>query len=239
MEQNNLIVAHMNSGKTWISGMIVSTGTPVKWSQQGISHKQEGRIPFDKWKEYYDKYPNRLQNTNLVFLHRDPKDVMVSHYLDMKIGGVTGKGATNPGLGRGGYHGDLSDCIRDPVVGLYMIINFNLYWKENVSAKSVKFITYENFRCDTENQLQQVCEFFGNNVTTEKIQEVVHNHSFNIQQAQELEILKRKFSSNEVNTDMLKVRRGVVGGYVDYMTEQDIEYCDNMLKQYNYYERMK
>ena len=36
-----------------------------------------------------------------------------------------------------------------------------------------------------------------------------------------------------------KVRRGRIGGYVDDMDADDIAYCDNLLRQYRYDERMK
>ena len=38
--------------------------------------------------------------------------------------------------------------------------------------------------------------------------------------------------------DARKTRRGKVGGYIDYMSIEDIEYCNLILLKHNYFERM-
>ncbi|MDH3257114.1 MAG: sulfotransferase domain-containing protein, partial [Nitrospinota bacterium] len=37
----------------------------------------------------------------------------------------------------------------------------------------------------------------------------------------------------------LKIRRGKVGGYVDYFDEEDIEYCEKIFRKHNYCEDIK
>jgi hypothetical protein len=42
--------------------------------------------------------------------------------------------------------------------------------------------------------------------------------------------------SDSDNPDSYKVRRGKVGGYSDYLSAEDIAYCDEVLKHYTYFE---
>ena len=40
------------------------------------------------------------------------------------------------------------------------------------------------------------------------------------------------------NPNSYKVRRGKVGGFVDYLSPEDIAYCDEVLKSHNYSEKV-
>jgi hypothetical protein len=36
--------------------------------------------------------------------------------------------------------------------------------------------------------------------------------------------------------ESLKIRRGTVGGFIDYLSADDIDYCNEMLNAYKYFE---
>jgi hypothetical protein len=83
------------------------------------------------------------------------------------------------------------------------------------------------------NKIKESIELFS--FENMKKREIEKDNSLNNTQA--FEKLLNRTIINE--PDSFKVRRGKVGGYVDYISEDDINYVDSMLKQYDYYEKMK
>ena len=41
------------------------------------------------------------------------------------------------------------------------------------------------------------------------------------------------------NKESFKVRRGKVGGFKDYFSEQDLAFADQLLKRYDYFDRLE
>ena len=78
----------------------------------------------------------------------------------------------------------------------------------------------------------------------DRLQKVVEKSSFSSMQAQERDgAFEKKYGSilkptDSTNQDSFKVRRGVVGGYKDYFSADDIMFADQLLARYDYSERL-
>jgi hypothetical protein len=235
MIENIVSICYPNSGSNWLRMMTNHLGLPLflNNSHQGSNSK----IKIDDIILYNNKFKDRFKNKKIIFMHRDPRDVVVSNYFQWKY-----RQERNENL-------ILTNFIKEEETGIEKIIRFNLYWKEFKCDKIS--ISYEDLKSDTKLQLIKIFDFVMTHYDIDKLQESIELYSFEKMHQREknkniadnsvlLDKVKKIY--NITNTDIpdsFKVRRGIVGGYVDYMNNGDIEYCDEMLSKHNYFERMK
>ena len=167
-----------------------------------------------------------------IVLHRDPRDTVVPGFFQTKFR-------------LDGYEGTMSDFFRDPHHGLKKVITFNLGWSDAVRDRSgVRVISYEALRQDTVGGMSELLAFLQVKRARDRIDRAVSECTFEKMRAAEAtsgfdksygEILSPKDPSNP---ESFKVRKGKVGGFVDYLTREDVEYCDGVLRELDYFARM-
>lgn len=207
------MVSFPKSGRTWLRVMLDQCGCDLVWSHAGSDHA-------------FAKPPAKLNTfraltyRRLLFLHRDPRDTVVSGYHQAR-------------QRRGGYRGTLSEFIRDPRHGLEKVLHFNAMWLKLASRRRGTMVTtYEALKADTEAELARITAFFGCDVPRERIGEVVATSSFDRMQALERtggyaeRYGKVLTPADPSRTESFKVRRGKVGGYRDELSAEDVAWCD-------------
>ena len=230
METTNIILAFPNSGNTWLRFILNNLGVKLEvdyiTTQQGTGHKE--MLTFKQIVSYIEKYPNKFHNNNILFLHRDPRDTIVSSYFH-----ITRRFLMN-------YDGGLPVFLRDPRNGLEKCIQFNLYMKEefNHPKDKIDFISYDQLHNSPKEALSKVLNLFQVERSEEDIYSSVKNSSVEIMKVEELKINRKLKLTRPEDPESFKTRRGIMGGYVDYLSEEDIKYCNDLLEQYNYFERM-
>mgnify|MGYP003335920126 CR=1 FL=1 len=117
-------------------------------------------------------------------------------------------------------------------------IQFYLFFKEKHYDNKFVF-TYEELHTDTLNTIKNLCEFFGYSFTIEQINSAIEYCSFDKMKEREEKLIGTKRAPVYGNPNGYKVRRAVIGGYKDDMSPEDIEYCNNLLTQYDYFNRMQ
>lgn len=165
----------------------------------------------------------KYKDKKVIFLARDPRDIMVSAYFEM----TRRKGLNFP---------DISTFIRDEVYGIDKLIAYMNIWAENRHVPAdFLLVRYEDMQADTCLQLRRVLEFIGlPNISDEIVHKAVEFARF--------ERMKKLETSMVVNTSELlpgdlndpesfKVRRGKVGGYKDYLDHNDIEYLNERIRR--------
>jgi hypothetical protein len=232
----NIGTSYANSGRTWIKSMTNYIGLPINYSHFGGN--PNFALTVEQLITYYDKNLVKYKNDKFLFLHRDPRDTVVSNMFQY-IWRVHG------GLNKNTI--DLSEFIRSKIYGIEKIIIYNLYWKEYNIDKIC--ISYENLITETESQLKLVLEYFNYELDNEKILQAIDAFSFENMRKREIEkdnsfnntkAFKKLMNRTNINEpESFKCRKGKIGGYLDYMNETDINYCNELLNQYNYFERMK
>lgn len=223
------VVSFPKSGRTWLRVMLDKMGLPMHYTHAGSEytrslHFRELRVD-----------GVGLKGAAMLFLHRDPRDTVVSGYFQKTL--RIGSGCELP----------MSEFIRDPHLGLEKVILFNLAWLEH-AARTPGFHTigYEELRADPVGGLSLVaaCLRPGAPVDRGAIERIVEESSFQRMREQEKSgQLAKQYGSiltpaAAENPDSFKVRRGKIGGYVDYFTPEDIRWCDEVLARHDYFRRV-
>jgi hypothetical protein len=213
------VISFPKSGRTWLRVMLDQYALPLEWTHAGAGHGN-GR-PISKLDTSTARKYGRI-----LFLHRDPRDTAVSGYYQKLYR-------------RDGYSGTISEFLRDPCHGLEKIILYNRMWLELASKRpQMMGVSYEDLRVDTEAVLAEIIAFFGEEVDRGRIYQVVADSTFERMQekekAGEYASLYGKILSpaDPDQPDSYKVRKGVVGGYVDELCKDDMDYCDSIMIKY-------
>lgn len=166
---------------------------------------------------------SKFRNKKVIFLSRNIKDVVVSCYFQ----------ATRR-IGK--YDGSISDYIRSKRYGVRKIITFYNIWSENRKVpKDFLLIKYEDLHKNPEEVLSKVLKFLGlMEIENRVIKKAVDFASFsNMKEMEKNGIFNSPVMSpgKENDKESYKVRRGVVGGYSSYLSEEDVNYIDEMLEE--------
>lgn len=160
---------------------------------------------------------------DVVFIIRDIRDTLVSSYFEeskrMNI-----------------YRGSISEFLRDDVFGVRRIVTFyNLWYRNRDVPRSFLLVRYEDMHVDPCAVLGSVAEVLGvAGIRPEAIQQAVDYASF--------ANMKKMESSGAFRDPMMqpgqkgsgesfKVRRGKIGGYLDYFSPEDVAYVEEVVAE--------
>ncbi len=162
----------------------------------------------------------------VILIGRDVKDTLVSAYFQAtKRINV--------------FEGTLSEFIVSEKFGVLKVLGFYDVWLKNRHIpQSFLFISYEELHQDPHNTLLKVLNFIGETDTNQNLlEQSVEYSSFNNLKKMETE---NKFKSNIMrpkNSDdpeSYKVRKGKVGGYTEYLSEEDQVFIDKTIEEYKF-----
>jgi hypothetical protein len=161
-----------------------------------------------------DRRKRRYRGKRVVFLVRDPRDVVVSMYFERS-------------RRERAYHGTLSSFLHERRGSLDTILAYYNVWARSRAIPSeLLIVRYEDLRRDTEQELARLLAFLGvRDVSAETVRDAVGFASF--------ESMREMESSGSLGSGRLrprdpndpesfKTRRGKVGGFVDYLTPEEI-----------------
>ncbi len=177
----------------------------------------------DSKRDYYDR--------RVILLIRDPRDVAVSNYFQWK-------NTVNPYKLR--LHriqaapGELSlfEYAMNEDYGIPKTVRFLNAWEgELEKTRAHLLIRYEEMRADTAAVLRQVVSFMGISASDEQIAHAVTYASMENMRRLErrsdpVSGSRRLMPKDLDNPESSKVRRGKVGGYRDYFSEQELAVID-------------
>ncbi len=168
--------------------------------------------------------PARVSRTKpILLLVRDPRDVIVSYFFQM-----TRRGSK--------YRGDLPETIRHPRFGINSMVEvLNTWMAEWEARKDFKVIRYEDCRNHTEAAFREVLTFIGiEAIDEESFRHALQFSSFdNMKKMESARQFKNKILSagNVEDPDSYKTRRGIVGGFKDYLGPADVRYMNEALNR--------
>ena len=234
------IISHPKSGRNWLRVLIGKTlcekfNIPDEimldiykvTSLAGILRTQvihDHSSYTEGYKYYYLPTDKReYARKKVIFLVRNIKDLLVSYYFQVN-------------RREGNFTGSISDFIRSDKYGVNKIINFYNIWYENRTIpKEFLLLRYEEMHKNTEEVLARTLKFLGlDEVDYHIIRKAVKFASFsNMKKMEKDNFFKRKAIRpvNINDDDSYKVRRGIVGGYYNYLSEEDIKYIDQVIKE--------
>lgn len=171
----------------------------------------------------------------IIFLVRDPRDIAVSAYFQWKFRTDKHKRALHSSFFEGR---DLSvfDFAMHPKGSLKKNIDRMNSWSlARPRLGDMLVVRYEDLRAEPEKWLTQVADFTGYIATHEEIAAAVEFASLENMKKMEQEgsfgDKSRRFSSGtQASSDAYKVRRGKVGGYRDYFTDEQLLEIDELVE---------
>ncbi|MWV28144.1 sulfotransferase domain-containing protein [Aurantiacibacter rhizosphaerae] len=238
--RDGYVLSYPKSGRTWFRTMFGS----MACSQFGLKvdnpmelqhfWKLSSDIPNIGFT--HDDYPNlkfghevevnkaHYRRKKVLLLTRDPRDVLVSYYFDaknrMKV-----------------IDCDISTYLHQEKGSIDAVVAFYNAWaRARHVPRDFLWVTYEDMHRDPGKVIADSAKFFGlPDPSDELLNKVVEDASFrNMRNAE----MKDSFNHERLrpadpsNPESFKVRRGKVGGYVDYFSDEDIAYIDDYIDQH-------
>jgi hypothetical protein len=232
------LLSYPKSGRTWLR-LMLGKALALRFDLENVDllelyHLTSSLAGVPRIKAVHDESPHlktvdelptnktRYQGKQVILLVRDPRDVMVSCYFEeIKR--------------QKRYQGDISSFIRDKRYGIDGLIHWLNVWSESRSVPSdFLLVRYEDLHADTEGELRRVVEFLGlDGIGDEMIRQAVQFSAFdNMHRMEAEDVLNsaRLRPGDAGDPESFKVRRGQVGGYVDYLDTEDIAYLDTKIE---------
>lgn len=241
------VVSYPKSGRTWLRVLIGKAlclrygldgcqllDTPRLTAAAGIlrtrfSHDGfDLRFPHEQVPRPAD--PATFRGKRVVLLVRDARDVLVSSYFEVTRRSFVFE--DDPVT----FDGTLSEFIRSPTFGARRIARFNEAWKRGSgAAEQVLLVRYEQLHAAPRTCLRWILSFIGAGPVDDGLLAAAVRYA-SIENVRRLERRDafadpRLRPGDPSDPDSWKVRRGVVGGYVDYLSADDLAYVERTLKE--------
>ena len=168
----------------------------------------------------------RYRNKKVVFLVRDPRDAVVSNFFQKRY----------RDFGNKAFDGTLSEFVRSEVGGLHSLVTFyNVWAKAKDRPKDFLLMRYESLHEDTHGEVARLLEFVGlEEQDPSLIERAVEASSFeNMRKMESSKSLSknRMRPKDESDPRSYKMRKGKVGGYREQLTDDDIGYIDEVIRE--------
>ncbi|MFP4620043.1 MAG: sulfotransferase domain-containing protein [Bacteroidales bacterium] len=219
--RNVAVVSYPKSGRTWLRVMLHDLKVIPVYYHDGSQNALDIT--------YYDLPEDKsgFSRNIVIFLVRDPRDTVVSSYFQMT-------------RRHKAFEGTISDFIRDDRYGIKKILKFHEIWHKNHHLpKDFKLIKYEDMHEDTFGVMKDLLEFLNvNRVDEDQLKKIIWFYQFNnMQKLEKHGYFKKSFKRVLYPKDMndqesYKTRKGKVGGFHEYFSDEDIEYCNQVMKEF-------
>jgi hypothetical protein len=196
------VISHPKCGRTWLMVMLAKASAGKQYSERNYHLYRKKRV---------------------IFLIRDPRDVLVSHYWHLT-------------LRKRQFHDSLSDFVKHPWWGIDRVIAFMEGWYEHRHVPvDFLLVRYEDLQQDAAAQLRRVLTFVNlPDISDETVRTAVDYASFENMRRMSLNELadNPRFATPDRDApESFKVRKGEVGGYTDYLSTADMEYIEERMRR--------
>ena len=245
-----VVVSFGKSGRTWLRVMM-SRLYQQKYQLPdravigfGNFHRMATTIPkiFFTHDNYIADYTGHADSKvdfygkKVVLMVRDPRDVAISQFFQWKYRMRPHKKSLNH---YPEHDADVSiyDFIAHKANGIPGVVNFmNVWAREIPNLENVLVVRYEDLRSDPHKVLQRLADFLEIPSTQTDIEDAVDFASYDNMKKLEgsngfLLGGGRLMPKDRNNPDSFKVRRAKVGGYRDYLEDDQIEHIDRLVNE--------
>lgn len=231
----NICISYPKSGRTWLRVMLSELGVACEYTHLGTGADKPS------WGRHFGELeaPVAPEGARVLFLHRDPRDTVVSFFHEMTKRNRLAAGRALQFLVQGRLPPrSMAAFVRSPRFGIEKTVRFNLACAAALPGLRVG---YEALRADPVEQLGRIVAHFGTPVAPERIRAVVEANSFEKMRAREASgvygthMLRPR---DPGDPDSFKVRRGKIGGWRDEMDSQTQEFANGVLDRYGYFDVM-
>lgn len=192
----------------------------------------------DNYLKDYFGHENRAEiygGHKVVLLMRDPRDTAVSQFFQWKHRMVPRKKVIN-GYPRAADN--VHDFMAGEEAGIPRIIRFMNDWAEAMDQiPQLLLVKYEDLRADTAGQLRRILSFLGETPTDEALADAVEFASIDNMRRMEIENASKAGAQRSMkpgdaaDPSSFKVRRAKVGGWRDYVTDEQASAIDRAVSE--------
>jgi hypothetical protein len=235
------VISYPKSGRTWLRTLLgkvlqehfeLDLEDPSLLLEIDKLCQLDGRIPcirlthddrpHFKRPEDLSTDKTRYRRSKVIFLVRDPRDIVVSNYFEYIKRGAK-YNAADPE-----YQEDLSSYLHYEIGSLETLIRFYNIWGQNRHVPlGFLLVSYEDLHRNTAKELRRVLDFLGlDEVRDEVVDQAVEFGRFDNMHRLETQGVIQSFRlrpGDANDPESYKTRRGKVGGYVDYLDSDDID----------------
>ena len=232
------VISYPKCGRTWIRVMLqryleLHGLTQKSFNDKSIvafsglpvikfEHDQGNWVPASLRIDQLNFRATRYQDKKVLFMVRDPRDVLVSSWYHLKYRERI-------------FPRSLADFIQDDLVGVHKVIAFTNMWMENRHLPvAFSLLKYEEMHKKPVDCFQNVLHFMGIAVDPDKAKEAVEWSSFDrMKQIEIMGALKEPWMKPGTKWlgESLKVRRGKVGSYREELSKEEIAYLDAVIQR--------
>lgn len=231
-----VIISYPKCGRTWLRAMLTLYcaklyGTPEDLLYDFANlHNLDPRAPklyFSHEADYMGAPESihidpQLRHKKLVFLARDPRDMIVSLYAHRVHRDKN-------------WDGSIEDFINSPAGGFATALRYYHLWSDFLAGHpDALVIRYEDLHADPETAFAAILGHLGQPVDVQAIRETIEETKFARLREKES---KSAFQSKRLNAvdledpQAFKVRRGVVGGFADDLQPGMVSRIGRMMDQ--------
>jgi hypothetical protein len=236
------VISYPKCGRTWLRVMLAKTlalhfedprevvfepkDVIRNVNQSGprirFTHDRVARYTFEAL-ERPEKGYCRYRRKRVIFLVRDPRDVLISLYFHLSHRRLFE-----------GVPSDISQFIRHPLYGAEKAIRFMQgWWKHRHVPLDFHLVRYEDLHRDTATELRRVLLFMDlGDISGKTIQASVNYADFDSlrrMSVNELREVDKIAPTDPQNPESFKMRRGKVGTYSEYLSAVDVEYIEERM----------
>lgn len=223
-----VVISFPKSGRTWLRFLLNHADVKLKYDHAGAEIKRGHR--FD---EIADR-PRDWAGWRVIFMHRDPRDTVVSGYFQ----------ATKRLKDKHGFAGGMSEFLHSPHYGLAKIALYNLRWLGSAwQFRDFTALSYEALHEDGASELARLIDFATGRAPRDGIVDrALAAGSFDNMRRLELALAGRRDNALRLgggragDPEGMKTRKGRVGGWREHFDASDIAYMDDLLAELRYWE---
>jgi len=210
-------ISYPKSGRSWVRFILTELNVveEVRFQHDCFEFNDGNKPPHDF--RVISRLKRYSIDTKIVYLTRDPRDLMVSLYFQ-----ITGrfKDFFN-------YQGNISEFIRDDYFGANSLRIFQNIWEEMSEHRDVLALSYEDIHKDTVGSIEIILNHYGFQYDYDEIVGAVKKASFSNMKRIE-QSSKFPYPWLRPRNGYPKVRKGKVGGYNDILCDDDIKYINDL-----------
>jgi hypothetical protein len=212
--------------------MLNQAGVPIEYSHSGSGNRLG--LPFEAIAGRTEEWRDR----RVIFMLREPRDTAVSCYFQ----------ATKRIAEEARFEGSIAEFIRHPGYGVDKIARFNLHWLQSAgNFRDFSALTYEGLHADTAAELSRVIAFATRRpADPRRVRAACQAGRFDNMRLAELKVAgkaedrrTRLGGGAAEDRESLKTRKGKVGGFREYLSADDMAYCDEVLAGLDYQARVE
>jgi len=243
-----IVLSFPKSGRTWLRSFLnhyYFQLYPLAFLDGKYSHYNK-KIPDFNFTHYgytdkmIQKSPQSFslkngRNTKLLFLIRDPRDVFVSYYFQLTKRKDPAVLRIKNNIDWGNI--EMKELLYHSEFGIKPIINFMNNWYVKLKDENIDFrlVSYEEMHLQTEKTFEDILTYIGEQeVNPNAISHALNESSFSKMKEKEKSNLynQQELSpTNKNDNDSYKARKGKAKGYVEYIFEDDLIYCEKLISE--------